>query len=318
MIDEATLGRYLSTQSGRSVAVIDIRRITVGHSRAMYRVITETGAKYVIRMEQGGVFGTSGSEEFRVMQHLHSIGFPVAKVRWYEPTGSVLGHPFFVMDYLDEAEDADDRVLDGRTCADFVRRLNQLHSFDVSRGEFGFDVVPESPTTKSPSSATHAQIDRWADVYRSASEEPIPLLEEAAAWLHMNAPPLQRLSIVHGDAGPGNFVQSNGRVVAITDWEFAHLGDPAEDWSFCLTMRGVRTLARDTWIELFRSVAGVEMTDAQWHYWEAFNMFKGACANHTCLGLFERGANRAPNMAIIATLLHQVFLRRLADVVSAP
>jgi aminoglycoside phosphotransferase (APT) family kinase protein len=143
------------------------------------------------------------------------------------------------------------------------------------------------------------------------------LLDEAAAWLHLHAPELHRLSVVHGDAGPGNFVHANGQVVAITDWEFAHLGDPAEDWSFCLTMRGVRTHTSDEWMQLFRSVAGFEMTPDQWSYWEAFNLFKGACANRTCLTVFERGINSAPNMAIIGTMLYQVFLRRLVDLVGA-
>ena len=57
------------------------------------------------------------------------------------------------------------------------------------------------------------------------------------------------------------------------------------------------------------------MDEDGWSYWEAFNLFKGACANCTCLALFERGRNRAPNMAIIGTVLHRSFLRRLVDLV---
>ena len=57
------------------------------------------------------------------------------------------------------------------------------------------------------------------------------------------------------------------------------------------------------------------MTADRWRYWEAFNLFKGACANRTCLEVFEDGRNRAPNMAIIGTALHQVFLRRLVAIV---
>jgi aminoglycoside phosphotransferase (APT) family kinase protein len=105
-------------------------------------------------------------------------------------------------------------------------------------------------------------------------------------------------------------------VLALTDWEFAHAGDPAEDWSYCVAMRGSRTMARQQWLDLFAEVAGVRQSDVQWRYWEAFNLFKGACANRTCLALFETGVNRAPNMAIIGTALHRSFLRRLADVVA--
>jgi aminoglycoside phosphotransferase (APT) family kinase protein len=120
---------------------------------------------------------------------------------------------------------------------------------------------------------------------------------------------------VHGDPGPGNVLCADGQVLAVTDWEFAHVGDPAEDWSYSLSMRGSRTMPREAWLELFEREAGVRMSDQQWRYWEAFNLFKGACANRTCLGLFQSGENRAPNMAIIGTALHHSFLRRLVDII---
>ena len=301
------LASWLETQTGMA-APIEITRIGTGHSRAMYVARGADGRRVVVRVEQGGVFGTSGREECAVMRSLHASGYPVARIAAEEPTGSVLGNAFFVMDFVEGAEDADERSLDEETATSFVQELHRLHLLDGSG--FGFDIVPQRP-----SDATALQIERWRTAYRSATPVPIPLLEEAAAWLLHHAPPLDRVAIVHGDAGPGNFVHGGGRVVAVTDWEFAHLGDPAEDWAFCLTMRGSRTMPREEWLRLFREHAGFTMHDEGWRYWEAFNLFKGACANRTCLHLFEDGRNRAANMAIIGTALHQVFLRRLVDIV---
>jgi aminoglycoside phosphotransferase (APT) family kinase protein len=305
------LSDYLTARRGLPTKVIEHRRMSVGHSRAMYLVETDAG-RFVVRVEQGGVFGTSSGEEFELMRSLGAAGFPVATVRWFEPTGEVLGQPFFVMDFVEGVEQTDERAMDDATAEQFVRTLARLHALDVAAAG-----VPPVRRPDSPSEATHAQIERWAGLYRSAVPEPIPLLEEAAAWLHRLAPPLERLSIVHGDAGPGNVVQAGGQVLAVTDWEFAHLGDPAEDWSFCLSMRGSRTMAREAWLDLFERVAGVRLPEDRWTYWEAFNLFKGACANRSCLELFERGTNRAPNMAIIGTVLHRSFLRRLVDLVVA-
>jgi aminoglycoside phosphotransferase (APT) family kinase protein len=126
---------------------------------------------------------------------------------------------------------------------------------------------------------------------------------------------LSTLATVHGDAGPANFVHADAKVVAITDWEFAHPGDPAEDWVFCLVMRGATTMSRQRWLELFAEEAGVHLDPGTVAYWEAFNLFKGACANRTTLTLFEQGINPNPNMAIIGTTLQQFFLRRLAALV---
>jgi aminoglycoside phosphotransferase (APT) family kinase protein len=302
-MNEAHLAEYLSDSAGETVDVHAVRRLAVGHSRAMYVVDTSAG-QFVVRMEQGGVFGTSSGDEFRLMRSLHAAGYPVAEVRWYEPSGDVLGQPFFVMDYVEADAPADERAMDESTATAFVRSLAALHALDPAAH---LSVVDGDEST-------HAQIERWRNVAKSAGGPRIPLLEAADMWLHRNAPSVSRLAVVHGDAGPGNVLCAGGAVVAVTDWEFAHAGDPAEDWSYCLSMRGSRTMPRDAWMALFQREAGVTMSDQEWRYWEAFNLFKGACANRTCLDLFNTGENRAPNMAIIGTVLHRTFLRRLVDI----
>lgn len=303
-MDEGRLAGYLSSQLGSPVEIRKVRRMTVGHSRAMYVADTSAG-RFVVRMEQGGVFGTSSGDEFHLMQSLHAAGFPVAAVRWFEPTGEALGRPFFVMDFVEADTPVDERAMDETTATSFVQTLAKLHALDPSKH------LPEVD----PAQATHIQIERWRNIGKSAGGERVPLLDSAELWLHQNAPVSPRLALVHGDAGPGNVLTADGKVIALTDWEFAHVGDPAEDWSFCLSMRGSRTMPRSDWLTLFEREARVRMSEAQWTYWEAFNLYKGACANRTCLAVFESGANRSPNMAIIGTALHRVFLRRLVDII---
>ncbi len=300
-MDEIRLAEYLSSQAGAPVEVSGSRRLTVGHSRAMYVVDTSAG-RFVVRMEQGGVFGTSSGDEFGLMQSLHAASFPVARVRWFEPTGDVLGQPFFVMDHIEAATPDDEGAMDEATAADFVRALASLHKLDPAAH---LPVVD-------PAQATHIRIEHWRGVARSAGGRRVPLLDAAEMWLHQHAPLPARVSLVHGDAGPGNVLCADEKVLALTDWEFAHVGDPAEDWSSCVSMSGSRTMPSVAWLALFEREAGVRMTEQQWAYWEAFNLFKGACANRTCLALFEAGVNRAPNMAIVGTALYQTFLRRLS------
>lgn len=306
--DAAGLRRWLAAEVDVGFVDASIERIGTGHSRAMYVVTATSGRRAVARVEQGGVFGTTSAEECRVMQSLHACGYPVARIIAADLDGHAVGRPMFVMEFVDGAVGPDAAVIDDATAVSFVRSLRELHQLDGRH--FGFDIVPTCA-----SDATPMQIQRWHRVHDMATPLPDPLIDEAAAWLLHHAPALSRLAVVHGDAGPGNFVHDRGRVVAVTDWEFAHLGDPAEDFAYCLTMRGPRTMPRQRWLRLFADHAGVEMTDAQWRYWEAFNLFKGACANRTCLTIFEGGRNRAPNMAIIGTALHHVFLRRLAAIV---
>jgi aminoglycoside phosphotransferase (APT) family kinase protein len=301
------LQSWLDDRIGRPVEIVTLRRIATGHSRAMWFVELDDGQRLVVRVEQGGVFGTSTADEFELMQAAARLGVPVAPVRWMEPTGRVVGQPFFAMDFVEsEAVDREDRTLPVSVAVDFIERLHQLHTAD-----WHGHLRPVDATTN----ATDTQIDRWAEIYRSASPFAVPLLDEAAAWLHRNAPQLTQPAIVHGDPGPGNFLHDGAAVVAFTDWEFAHVGDPMEDWVYLISMRGARTMTAERWRQQISNTVGVDVTDWDLRYWSAFNFFKGACANLTCLHVFG-GPNPAPNMAIIGTALQQTFMRNMADLVA--
>lgn len=305
MVD--ALQAWLSAKLGHPAHVSAMHRIATGHSRAMWYVELDDGQRLVVRVEQGGVFGTSSAAEFELMRAAGRLGCPVATVRWLEPTGEVLGQPFFVMDFVESASaKREDRSLGDGVAVDFIRRLHDLHT--VSWGT-------ELPAPTDPTTVTHEQIERWTGVYHSASMLAAPLLDEAAAWLHRHAPPVAQVSIVHGDPGPGNFLHDGSTVIALTDWEFAHIGDPMEDWVYLISMRGARTMPADRWRAMIIDAAGVEVTDWHMRYWGAFNFFKGACANLTCLSVFA-GLNPAPNMAIIGSALQQTFMRDMAAMVA--
>jgi aminoglycoside phosphotransferase (APT) family kinase protein len=314
----AALEPWLAACRGRDSAIVELRRIATGNSRANWYVELADGTRLVARIEQGGVFGSSTVDEFRFMQAAYELGCPVARVRWIEATGEVAGQPMFVMDFLDGATAGrDDRTMSPELADDFVGRLHALHTTDwLGRLDDGVtaDITAGVTAEVTAETATHRQIDRWYGVYRSATEVAIPLLEEGAAWLHHHAPVCDRPAIVHGDPGPGNFVHDGSRVIAFTDWEFAHLGDPAEDWAYLVTMRGARTMPAADWLARFRRVAGVSISPVDLHYWSVFNFFKGACANLTCRAVFAT-VNPAPNMAIIGTALHQTYVRQVAALV---
>jgi len=300
------LSGYFTSKLGQEARVTEINRLAEGHSRQMLHCFVETDdqhSQYVLRVEQDGIFGTSSAEEFRIMGALHKLDFPVARVLWLETERDLLGEPFFVMEYVD----GDPEFPVGETLNEFLSVLSRLHNLDWEQAGLEFDLKPSTVTE-----AIHMQIDRWADIYRSASSLTIPLLEEGAAWLHHHAPADGPFGVVHGDPGPGNLVHKDGEILALTDFEFCHLGHPFEDFVFCAAMRGPRSLPTEGWIELYSDLLGVRLSDEEWRYWQVFNLFKGACANTTSLNVFCGGNNPAPNLAIVGTAIHQNFLRQLS------
>jgi aminoglycoside phosphotransferase (APT) family kinase protein len=303
LVDEARLAEYLSTQTGEAVAVHGSRRIGSGYSRVSYAVESSAG-RFIVRVEQGRTVGAWSSDELRVMQWLERKEFPVARARWFEPTGAVLGKQFVVIDDLG-VQPVDEQAVDEAAATAFVKTLASVHRLGV----------PSHISAADPEQATHAQIEHWRNVGKSAGGPRVPLLDAAEIWLHQNVPVDKRLALVHGAPRPSNMLIADGAVVAMTDWHMAHVGDPAEDWSYSLSMRDMPHASRQLWIGLFERESGVRMGTDKWDYWEAFNAYKVACINRSCLALFESGQDSSPAMAIAGTEQYHSLLLRLLHIV---
>ena len=299
-MDEHRLAEFIGSKSGTTVDVRSVRRVALRPTREIFDVDTTSGP-FAVHVKVDGSTGPAPDTEFALMNSLAQTGFPVAAPRWSEPTGEVLGQPFFVADGKAEPSVGDPSAT---TPAAYVQTLARLH-----------DLKPESHLP--PVDADHAiatQIELWRNVGKSAGGSRIPLLDAAELWLHKNVPLLRRASLVHGHPGARNIRTSNGQVVDVIDWEFAHVGSAAEDWSFLATT-GSSSNNPTEWRALIERETGTRLSADEWSYWEAFNLFKLACGNRTYLAQFETGADRSPAKMIAGTAVFHDVLRRLMNIV---
>lgn len=289
------LSGWLSDRTGAAVEITRAERIGVGHSKAMWSLWTHHGRRLVARIDRGGVFATAVGDEARCMRRLGDAGIPVARIVADDPDGTVIGHPLLVMEHV---AGADGSPLPSPVVDDLIRTVQRLHELSPAADGYGLVAVD--------------QVEHWIDVTRRVGV--VPLLEEAAVRLATGRPESSRVVCpVHGDVGPGNLVHDGDRVLALTDWEFAHLGVPAEDWVYLAVDRGVAEMSTGAWRRRIADLTGWSVTDDEWRYWEALNAFKGACANLTALPIFEHGVTPEPDLLVVGTALHHLFLRRLVD-----
>ena len=107
----------------------------------------------------------------------------------------------------------------------FMEQLAALHRLDPSTLD-----LPEFPTPSTIPDAVAHELDEWDRIIEQRGGEPEPVLEFALGWLRRNVPDHDGpVVLVQGDTGPGNFMYAAGRVIAVVDWELAHLGDPMDD-----------------------------------------------------------------------------------------
>lgn len=299
------LAAWLTQDQGETVEVLDATVIGGGFSRRMWRVSVRVGGRdrrVIVRIEQGGMFGTDTVTEVAAMKALHGVGFSVPQVLHVEETGDVLGEPFFVMQEVPGVVRVDDEGLN-----DIIRSVAELHRVPMSVLD---------PSGRTPEQVIIDNIESWRVMYRQHAPE-IPLVELGADWLLEHLRPTGPSVIVHGDAGPGNALFDSERGLTTIDWEFAHVGDAAEDWAYLALIRGRRIMDAEAWKERLADVAGIRYSDDQWRMWLAYNHFRGACVNLSARTVFEKGPRRTADQLAIGVAVHLRFLTQLTDITCA-
>ena len=221
------LVQWIEAQTGATV--VDARRTFGGGSRITWFVDVEragVGSALVLRQESGaGAFSGSVlslAREGAVYRALRDTAVRVPRLHAARDDGQAL--------LIERAVGTADlwRLTDGeRTAAlfDFVDALAELHAVEVDRLALeGF--------ARPADAADHALLDLalWTSLLGEVGAPPDPEIVYALAWLRRHPPAVvARTVLVQGDTGPGNFVADGGRVTALVDWEFAHLGDPVDD-----------------------------------------------------------------------------------------
>lgn len=133
-----------------------------------------------------------------------------------------------LMTALVEGNDRFERTADPQAVSrDFMAQLATLHRIETQ----GLHLPGFGQASRSPSRRIADRIRQLRKENLSAFPDPVIIL--ALEWLEANLPSDDCPEvIVHGDAGPGNFLDDGSKVTALLDWELSHFGDPMEDLAF--------------------------------------------------------------------------------------
>jgi len=233
--------------------------------------------------------------QFEVMRQVGELtDVPVPKVRWIEPTGEILGRPFFLMDRIDGEVPpdvmpytfgnnwfADATAEQQRTLQDStVEVLAKLHAIPDAARTFAF--LDEQHTEDTTLRRHFDRIRHWyefavPDIGRS------PLLDRTIAWLEENWPTevaAGETVLCWGDSRIGNVLYRDFQPVAVLDWEMMTLGPRELDVSWVIfahlvfeELAGLAGLAglpqvmrEDDVRATYQRLTGVELGDLHWFY----------------------------------------------------
>ncbi len=268
-------------------------RLAGGQSNPTYR-ISCGDQSYVLRTKPPGVLLSSAhaiDREYRVMAALQGSGVPVPQVLLYSDDVSIVGRPFYVMEFL-EGRVIQDPSLPGCTREDraaMYREMNRviaaLHHLDYQRAGLA--------DYSRPGNYVARQIDRWTRQCQAAGMESNSALAALADWLARNLPneTRQQVSLIHGDYRMDNLVfhPTLPRIIGVLDWELSCLGHPLADFAYhCMSWhipaalwRGIGGLDwpalgipdEATYVGWYCAANGMQATE-HWDFYLAFNFFR--------------------------------------------
>jgi aminoglycoside phosphotransferase (APT) family kinase protein len=292
----ARLEAFLGTTLGVPVRVTAARQLTGGASRESWAVDVEVSGgpeagphALVLRRDLGGTIhdeALSREQEFQVLTVAYRAGVLVPRPRWVCPDPAILGVPFFLMDRL-EGESVGRRVVREANLAAARRllprqmgeQLARIHQIDPGSARLGF--LPAGAPGRSPAQTALASAS--GQLWRLG--EPHPALELGLRWLQSHEPPGDAPVLVHGDFRIGNLMVGPDGLRGVFDWEFAHIGDPAEDlawpsvrsWRFgqdSLRLGGVGQ--PEEFFEAYEKAGGRAVDRRAVAYWEVLGNFRWA------------------------------------------
>jgi aminoglycoside phosphotransferase (APT) family kinase protein len=232
--DQSSLARYLGDHLEGFAGDLVVRQFEGGQSNPTF-LLSAGGRDWVLRKKPPGVLLPSAHQverEYRVMAALRDTAVPVPRMDLLCEDESVIGTPFFVMEYV-AGRIVIDPLLSGFAPGeraglyfDLVDVLAALHAVDpqeVGLADFG------------RSGNYYArQISRWSKQYRASETEEIEEMEALLDWLPAHMPAADETRIVHGDFRLGNCIlhPSQPSVIALLDWELSTLGHPLADLAY--------------------------------------------------------------------------------------
>lgn len=314
---------FAAKLSGTDIDIVNLTKTSSGRSRqnwAFDLVWSDSQAsgrdELILRRDPlGGLVESDRAKEFDLLRHLASTDLPAPTARWLDAEGRWFGRPSLIMsrergscDYylLTGTRPLDERVRLAHAMCDLLARVHRVDW----RGT-GLAGVAEDPGPE----AALVQLEEWTEVLDRDRVEPQPEIELAARWLRQHAPHSQATVVVHSDFKPGNVLIEDDRVVALLDWELAHLGDPLEDLGWVTQpLRQREHMIPGVWeseqiVARYQQLTGFAVDPQALRWWNLFATFRTAVMQVTGLRSFIEGRSEdayRPTTRVLKALLDAV------------
>lgn len=312
-ITDDNLGAYLRTKfpEKNDLKVEGLYRLPLGASRETFRfdLVYQDDAgqaqteKMILRRDPpASNVDSDRQHEFLSYQAIYGHGVPVPKMLLLENDAAHFGGAISIAEDMRGFHNSEYQFQEAawqpklpHVAKQFYNCMGDLAAVDVAKLDLSF-----MPATTRETTALQ-ELENWVEKLEKNTVEPEPICAAAIRHLRRWQPVATKLAMVHGDLRAGNFLYNDdGDLIAVLDWEMAHLGDPLEDlaWSlnraFCFGKDDRRggLVSRAQAIAHWEETSGIKVDEKALHWWELFACIKGQAIWDTCGAIWHRNQNR--------------------------
>ena len=310
--DEATveegLDRVARARLGAESAH-DVTRLSAGATQEIWRfdITGKDGVTpLILRRAPGGDrvsdIAVGLETEAALLEAAAKAGVPVPAVPYVLAPEDGLGHGF-LMSFVD-GETLGGRIARSDRFSEVRPRLARQCGEIAAR----IHTIDPDAFPKLKRQGAAELLAQYQEGYR-ASGLPRPVFEMALRWLGERCPPPAAVPrLVHGDFRNGNLIFDESGVVAVLDWELAHVGDPMADlgwictnsWRFGVADKPVGGfgMREDLWAG-YEAAGGAPVNREHARWWEVFGSLRWGVM---CAGMTAsfRSADPSVERAVIA------------------
>lgn len=318
-ITREKLAAYLQDRLGEpDLQVLSLQPLSGGFGKEtlLFSVAGQAlSGEFVLRRDIGSNAGLDNDchlirMEYPVIKAVHARGFPAPEALWLDCGHRLLpGSDFMIMrrspgtiggNFQGAQTDVPPALI--RTLAHSMAQLHQLPPM-AELGDLN-ESIAMACWGLSRQDCTRRYIQGWYDFWCREVHTPSAALVSLYAWLLEQVPARTGTpALLHGDIGFHNFLLNDGALSVVLDWEFAHVGDPAEELAYVKITVG-EAMDWDAFMAEYRSAGGAAVDARTLHYFMVWAYVRNASAANIIANRFISG--RADDLKLSFLPYHHV------------
>lgn len=306
--------RYRFGDEGIELSVFRPLAGGFGKETTLFSVRSESGdskqvTDYVMRRDYIGFPIANDchkvSSEYQVIKAVYDRGFPAPECYWLDTDHAELpGGDFIVMkkahgeaggNVFGSSSELSNEAVD--KLAGVTASLHNLSPFD-DLGELTSCINAEM-WQLSTGEAVYKYLNEWKQLFLETSHTPSAALLSLYGWLLDHVHDVSHAPVLlHGDIGFHNMLLHDGQITAILDWEFSHVGDPAEELGYIKNTMG-GSIDWDRFMKVYEKQSGFEIDAKRIHYFQIWGHVRNATASNLAATQFADGLSQELKLAFL-------------------